>query len=195
LAGWKALGKYRGKAAKVKARGGWRPLRRRVFWRREEAMTRTRFASLAAICLLSALLLAGEPPRSESKQAQQVRQAELDFAATARAKDFEKFMTFWDDDIHFFKDGKMSTGREAQRQNWQFLKNPNLTITWSPEVVEASGGLGYTTGPFEIRVKQPDGAEKVQRGRYVTIWRRKADGSWKAALDIGSMEPPPADQK
>jgi ketosteroid isomerase-like protein len=136
----------------------------------------------------------GKKPVSSTKQAQEVRETELAFAAAARAKDYEKTMSFWDDDIHFFNNGKMSTGIAQQRKNWEFLKNPDLTITWSPEVVEASGGLGYTTGPFEIHVKQKDGTERVTRGRYTTIWRRKADGKWKAALDIGSTEPAPAKQ-
>lgn len=129
-------------------------------------------------------------PAHETRQAREVRGTELAFAAAARAKDFDKFMTFWDDDVHFFNQGKMLTGREEERKNWQFLKDPNVSITWSPEVVEASGGMGYTTGPYEIHIKQKDGSEKVEHGRYVTIWHRKAEGKWKAALDIGSPEPP-----
>ena len=131
-----------------------------------------------------------EKKGNDSRQTAEVRQVELDFAAAARAKDYEKAMGYWDQDIMFFNDGKMNRGVEQQRANWHFLKNPNLTITWSPEVVEASGGLGYTTGPYEIHVKQADGTERVTRGRYCTIWRRKPDGKWKAALDIGNPEPP-----
>jgi len=141
--------------------------------------------------LLAATLSFGDKKSdNETKQVKQVRETELAFAAAARSKDYEKAMSFWDEDIHFFVQGKMSTGVAEQRKNWEFLKNPDLTITWSPEVVEASGGIGYTTGPYEIHVKQKDGSEKVTRGRYVTIWRRKPDGTWKAALDIGSPEPP-----
>ena len=154
-------------------------------------------AASTVLLLAATLGFAGDPNRkdkdkhdsNETKQVQQVRETELAFAAAARAKDYEKAMSFWDEDIHFFNEGKMSTGMAKQRENWQFLKDPNITITWSPEVVEASGGIGYTTGPSEIRVKQEDGTERVRRGRYVTIWRRKPDGKWKAALGIGSQEP------
>jgi ketosteroid isomerase-like protein len=152
-----------------------------------------RLTAFLALTLAVGALLAAHDEKgkgNESKQTAEVRQAELDFAAAARAKDYEKAMSYWDHDIMFFNDGKMSRGMEKQRANWEFLKNPNLTITWSPEVVEASGGLGYTTGPYEIHLKQADGSERVTRGRYCTIWRRKPDGSWKAALDIGSPEPP-----
>ena len=136
---------------------------------------------------------------AESKEAQQVRRTELAFAASARAKDAAKAVTFFDQDIHFFQQGKMLSGIEEEKKNWTgMLSNPNLTITWEPEIVEASGGLGYTTGPFEIHVKQADGSETITRGRYVTIWRKQADGSWKAAVDIGNAAPPekvPAPEK
>ena len=153
--------------------------------------------TLIALCALAALLAASalaadkkDRGTVEPREAQQVRATEIAFAAAARAKDYDKAMTFWDSDIHFFQQGKMVTGRDAEMKNWLFLKDPNVTITWSPEVVEASGGLGYTTGPYELHVKQKDGSERVERGRYCTIWRKKPDGSWKAALDIGSPEPP-----
>lgn len=152
---------------------------------------------LFALFLAGSLGFATDPEGKKAnatQQTQQVREVEIAFAAAARAKDYEKAMSFWDEDIHFFNEGKMSTGMAAQRKNWEFLKDPNVTITWSPEIVEASGGLGYTTGPYELRVKQKDGTEKVSRGRYATVWRRKPDGKWKAALDIGSPEPPPAKQ-
>jgi ketosteroid isomerase-like protein len=150
--------------------------------------------AIVALLLLAATLgLAGDKPATETKQAQQVRATELAFAASARAKDVKQAVSFFDADIHFFQAGKMLSGIDEERKNWTaLLTNPNLTITWEPEIVEASGGLGYTTGPFEIHVKQADGSDKVTRGRYVTIWRRKPDGSWKAAVDIGSAEPPPA---
>lgn len=152
-----------------------------------------RFATLFAFALLLAAAGFAHDEKSkgnDTRQAAEVRQTELAFAASARAKDAGKAVTFFDQDIHFFKNGRMLTGIEEERKNWtEMLNNPNLSITWEPEIVEASGGLGYTTGPFEIRVKQPDGTENVTRGRYVTIWRRKPDGTWKAAVDIGNAAP------
>ena len=150
-----------------------------------------------AVCLtllLATLAQAGGPqPAKESKAAQQVRATELAFAASAKAKDIEKFMSYWDDDIKFFDHGSMQTGKDKERANWAWLfQDANRSIVWWPEVVEASGDLGYTTGPFEVHVKQADGSDKITlQGRYVTIWRRHADGSWKATLDIGSNAPPP----
>lgn len=141
-----------------------------------------------------AALLAAAPAiaQQESKAAQQVRAAELAFAAAAQAKDFEKFMSFVDDDARAFQEGRALRGREQFRANWAAgFANPGWSITWTPQHVEAADTLGYTTGPFEVRVKRAEG-DIVRRGHYVTMWRRKADGTWKVALDIGTFEPPPA---
>src|SRR5438067_12470738 len=115
---------------------------------------------VASVLLLGALGTAiDEKKAHESKknvpgtnQTEQVRATELAFAAAAHAKDLQKALSFFDEDIHFFQQGQMLSGIEAERKNWTgMLTNPGLTITWHPELVEASGGLGYTTGPFEIR--------------------------------------------
>jgi ketosteroid isomerase-like protein len=123
-----------------------------------------------------------------TKQTQQVREAELGFAASAKAKDLEKFLSFVDDDVHFFIAGKMVTGKDKERENWtRIFADTTMSIVWHPEIVEASGGLGYTTGPFEIT----KAGSVVRKGRYATVWRRKSDGSWKVALDVGVDEPQP----
>jgi len=40
----------------------------------------------------------------------------------------------------------------------------------------------------------PDGE---RRGKYITIWRKQADGRWKVAADLGNQGPlaPPSGQK
>jgi ketosteroid isomerase-like protein len=150
-------------------------------------------ALLAALLLLAALAGAIDPkaekaPSSTTKQADEVRAAELAFAASAKAKDLEKFLSFVDDDVHFFIAGKMVTGKEKERENWtRIFADTTMSIVWHPEIVEASGGLGYTTGPFEIT----KAGTMVRKGRYATVWRRKSDGSWKVALDVGVDEPQP----
>lgn len=53
--------------------------------------------------------------------------------------------------------------------------------------LSASGELGFTTGPYELRAER--GKPVVRRGHYVTVWRRQPDGRWLAAIDIGSSHP------
>jgi ketosteroid isomerase-like protein len=52
--------------------------------------------------------------------------------------------------------------------------------------VARSGDLGYTWGFYESRWRSEDGREQVTRGKYTSVWRRQADGAWKAVLDMGN---------
>lgn len=145
--------------------------------------------------VLCTVLLAGPvlaQNKGESKETQEVRAADIAFSAAARARDLEKFLSFVDDDVHFFVDGKMVTGREKERENWtKTFADKETSIVWKPELAEASGGLGYTSGGFEIK----KAGKLVRKGRYATVWRRKPDGSWKVALDIATNEPAPQEKK
>jgi ketosteroid isomerase-like protein len=65
-------------------------------------------------------------------------------------------------------------------------------LTWRPEFAEiaASGELGYTTGPYELRPHRD--AEPAAFGHYVSVWKKQIDGSWKVILDIGVQHGRPA---
>lgn len=64
-------------------------------------------------------------------------------------------------------------------------------LTWTPTDAQMgpSGDVGYTWGHFEGRSKDAAGNAVTTTGRYITIWRKQADGNWKVVLDAGSNEP------
>ncbi|HEY1984213.1 MAG TPA: nuclear transport factor 2 family protein [Terracidiphilus sp.] len=64
-------------------------------------------------------------------------------------------------------------------------------LTWTPTaaVMGPSGDMGYTWGHFEGHSKDANGNPVTTSGRYMTIWRKQADGTWKVVLDAGSNEP------
>jgi ketosteroid isomerase-like protein len=66
-------------------------------------------------------------------------------------------------------------------------------LTWQPTRadVSRSGDLGYTVGSFERKSSDPQGNPAVRRGKYVTIWKKQADGNWKVVVDIGNLDQPP----
>lgn len=64
-------------------------------------------------------------------------------------------------------------------------------LSWTPTdaVLSPAGDMGYTWGHFEGHSKDANGNPVVTTGRYMTIWRKQADGSWKVVLDAGANEP------
>jgi len=64
-------------------------------------------------------------------------------------------------------------------------------LTWTPTdaAMGPSGDMGYTWGHFEGHSKDANGNPVTTTGRYITIWRKQPDGSWKVLLDAGANEP------
>jgi ketosteroid isomerase-like protein len=72
--------------------------------------------------------------------------------------------------------------------NWD-PKVYHLTWTTTEALMGPSGDMGYTWGHFEGHSKDAAGNPVTTSGRYVTVWRKDKDGSWKVVLDAGANEP------
>jgi len=81
--------------------------------------------------------------------------------------------------------GKVAIARSA---GWS---PATYQLTWKPTdgMMGPSGDMGYTWGHFEGHSKDANGNPVTTSGRYMTIWRKQADGTWKVVLDAGSTEP------
>lgn len=66
------------------------------------------------------------------------------------------------------------------------LATPGYTLTWEPDMggMSAAGDFGWTSGRYESRQAGPEG-DLATFGRYLTIWERQPDATWKAVLDTG----------
>ncbi|MFT3915260.1 MAG: DUF4440 domain-containing protein [Anaeromyxobacteraceae bacterium] len=83
------------------------------------------------------------------------------------------------------KDGLM-WGAEAIRAGYR--TEPGEALTWAPDHAEAaaSGDLAWTSG----RATWRGGGEQVFT-KYLTIWARQEDGTWRWLLDLGNRRPGP----
>ena len=71
---------------------------------------------------------------------------------------------------------------------------PVEELAWGPlySGTSASGDLGFTVGNSTTTVKDETGAVIFRDyGKYLTLWARTADGSWRFISDGGSPRPPP----
>lgn len=109
------------------------------------------------------------------------------------------FVEFASEDVRAFPGGRVPLkGKEALAE-WTGGWPPERAIAWEPEeaFVSASGDFGYTWGyaTFTRPNKEDEGeGETVTHGKYVTIWRREADGEWKWIADLGNSAPPPEER-
>ena len=57
--------------------------------------------------------------------------------------------------------------------------------------LELGGDLAVETGRYQLVIQPPGGAQLTDEGKYLVVWRRQADGSWKLHRDMFSSNLPP----
>jgi ketosteroid isomerase-like protein len=118
----------------------------------------------------------------------EVRRAELAFAATVAEDRPRVFAAMIDDAAVFVSGDEVARGRAAIVEAWKGFFGPDRPrMVWRPEIVEisADGELGFTRGPWTLSGVGADGEPWERSGVFNSVWRRQEDGGWKIVFDAG----------
>ena len=119
-----------------------------------------------------------------------------EWAAAAQAKDAARFVSFYTEDAVVMMAGAPDiSGMPAIREGiGHMMQDPAFALSFEPAnvVVARSGDLAYETGPYTMTMTGADKKPATEKGHYVAIWRKQADGTWKAAVDAPVSDPPTA---
>lgn len=121
-----------------------------------------------------------------------LRDLEAAWVKDAAAKDLEKCVANYADDAVFMMPGTAVKGKEAIRAAWKgMLADPNSKLVFSSDRVEisASGDLATTKGAYTMTMTNPKTKKPMEdKGSYLTVYRKQADGGWKAIEDMTVSE-------
>lgn len=152
-----------------------------------------RFGCVVALFLLAGLVGLGvacqrQPPDTRAADEAAIREAEREALKAAQAKDVEGWVSIWADGASVLPPNTpIATGKEAIRQVWsELMAKPGFAVSWQPTQVEVSraGDLAYSLGTYELTLNDAEGNPVSERGKYVTVWKKQADGTWKAVVNI-----------
>ena len=151
--------------------------------------------ALAPILLIAVIVLPNMRSSAlPTSGADTLRQLEADFMKAAAEKGSQGYMSYYAEDSAELPNGEDAIlGKENIAKTMGFLDDKNNRLTWSPVHADmaASGDLGYTYGTYEFRSIGKDGKPTVEDGKYVSIWKKQKDGSWKVVMDMGNSSPRP----
>lgn len=101
------------------------------------------------------------------------------------------FASWFADDAVTLNNGKAAVHGKARIAANATWKPSEYQLTWQPEGAQMgpSGDMGYTWGHYDGTSKDRNGNPVVTSGRYITIWKRMADGKWKVSMDASAEEP------
>lgn len=122
----------------------------------------------------------------------EVMEADRDFSKRAQEKGIAEAFVYYADErvIRPMAGEQPIFGKYALMESFQ-NNPPDYSLTWEPLRAEASGNLGYTFGSYTLTTKTADGKDSVQYGNYISVWKRKKDGSWRYVIDTGNATPGP----
>lgn len=132
---------------------------------------------------------AGEPRGGLVGEAQKLLEADRAFAQKSlEAGAPEAFRVYFDETgLQLSADGEPATGPDGVLA--RLAEQPAMVLSWEPRFAEvfAPGIWGWTWGDWQAH-EPGAGGRRLGQGRYVNIWRKQPDGTWKVRLDMGSVQ-------
>lgn len=132
------------------------------------------------VVFLAGLAAGCQPAPSEQDRAALMA---VDREWSASIKDLDKFMSFYAPDASVYPPGMpLVTGTGPIREAMAKMTSaPGFALEFTPSKAEiaASGDVAYTTGSYQANF-----GGTAETGKYVTVWKKAADGQWKVSEDI-----------
>ena len=94
-----------------------------------------------------------------------------------------------------FASPRLVVGPDATREMYA-ARGDGTALTWHPVFawVTTSEDLGFTVGEYIATLRGPSGAAVQRFGKYLTVWQRQGDGTWKFVADGGNPTPKTGDR-
>jgi len=112
--------------------------------------------------------------------------ADKAWSNAAIAKNVNGVASFYaEDGIAYPPNEPIAVGQTAARKVWaNYFADPSFEISWQTTSAGVARDIGWTAGTYKDSFKRQDGKTVVEIGKYLTVWRKGADGKWKAIHDM-----------
>lgn len=112
----------------------------------------------------------------------------------AKAKDLDQYISVYAEDAVLFWPGTpMIVGKTAIRE---FLKafwgtaDSSQSFQTVKVIVSRTGDFAYSYGTVKVTLVDPNGRKMKDDGKYLSVYRKEADGKWKVVADMGNSSLP-----
>lgn len=135
------------------------------------------------------------PPAPDTRAADEtaIRAACDDAVKALAAADPAKWASFYTDDaVGMAVDSPVVQGKENMQKYMEAMlkEKPEFSFNVAKVEVAKSGDLAYQWGTGKVAVKDKKGKVAETTFKWLTAWKKQADGSWKIAVDTLIPDPP-----
>jgi ketosteroid isomerase-like protein len=130
--------------------------------------------------------------QTSRKETDAILAADAAWLKVYQAKDLAKSVEFCDEQGSMLVSGvPIATGKDAiAKLIAEDFAHDNIEWHANKVGVSRSGDLGYTSGTTGMSFKDASGKTVVYKGKYLTVWKKQADGSWKVLYDMFNSDLP-----
>ena len=155
---------------------------------------KTKLLFVCGCAFLLSFTFASPAAAADTKIEQDLRDLDAKWSAAAAAKDVDKTVSYYSEDAVVMPPNAPSAKtRETIRSAWkEMLTTPGAAIRWKATKVEVakSGDLAYVSGTYEETMTDTSGKPVNDHGKYVEIFKKQTDGTWKVIVDIWNSDLP-----
>ena len=131
---------------------------------------------------------------NQERDVNSIRELEHKAREAAKAKDLDRYISFYADDaILLWPGAPMITGRAAIRKFMQvFFSVPDFSLSFETVHAEVSlaGDFAYTCGTNNVTLVDLNGKRIKDSGKYLTVYKKQSGGTWKVVADMGNSDLP-----
>lgn len=153
------------------------------------------FCGGVALLLLTSGCNQQQPADTRAADAQTIRDMDAKWSKTAGAHDVDGTVSYYSDDAVVLPPNAPTLAtKEAIRAGWAATVGPGSDMSFETSKVEvaSSGDLAYDVGTYAVSTKDAQGNPVTDRGKYIAVWKKQADGKWKAVADTWNSDLPVA---
>jgi ketosteroid isomerase-like protein len=129
----------------------------------------------------------------EQQPATAVKAADAQWSKSAQARDLAGVLSYYSSDaVVLPANQEMLMNKGDITKAWTAMLDPGNTISWTSMYTEASksGEMVYDVGSYTMVTQVKKGKPVTDHGKYLAVWKKQADGSWKAVADTWNSDAP-----
>ncbi len=122
-----------------------------------------------------------------------IREGSEAFVKGANAKAWSDLAAIYAEGAALLPPNQEAVNGRAAIQAWFEAFPPFTDFRTQLLEVYGRGDLAYVRGTYSMKLTLPGRSAQVEnRGKYIEIWRKQADGAWKLVRDIFNSDLPAA---
>jgi ketosteroid isomerase-like protein len=133
------------------------------------------------------------PPDTRAADEKAIRDMEAGWGKEFTSKNMDKVLAHYADDAAVMMPNMaLQTTASARTMFKGLMDDPRFSLDIRTAKVEVSkgGDLAYSQGTYTMVTTGPKKKPVTEMGKYVEVYKKQADGSWKVINDINNADAP-----